>query len=226
MAEMLLVNPRRKRRRRTMTALQRKYFGKGHGRITRASRNPKRPRLAAAPLAVTHKRKYTKRHRSRTARARRHVSRNVKSFRSFSPRNFLNDTLIPAGIGAGGALGVDLALGYFGSYLPASLQTGLPNAAVKLAGAIGVGMIAGAVGGKRMGEQAMAGAVVVTLYSVIKAQLMSAMPTLPLHGYNMGWISPGMQVGGVGAYVGRDRAYGMPMHGVGMYVGEQDSDYY
>jgi hypothetical protein len=230
MAEMLLVNPRRKRRRaRKMTALQRRYFGKGHGRITRARRNPKRRRHAA--LAVTGsaapKRKYTKRTRSRSYRARRHISRNVASFRGFSPRGFLTNSLMPAAVGAGGALGVDLALGYFGSYLPATLQTGLPNAAVKLAGAIGIGMLAGAVAGKRVGEQAMAGAIVVTLYSVIKSQLISVMPALPLHGYSgIGWVSPAMQIGNVGSYVGSDRAYGMPHVGMSEYVGEKDSDYY
>jgi hypothetical protein len=152
----------------------------------------------------------------------------------FSPKRFMSDTLVPAGIGAGGALAVDIALGYFGSYLPASLTTGLPNVAVKLAAAVGIGAIAGAVAGKKMGEEAMAGAVVVTLYSLIKAQLMSAMPTLPLHGYmgGLGWVSPSMQVGpgswsgsgNMGAYVGNDNAYGM--HGVGVYVGETESDYY
>jgi hypothetical protein len=226
MPEMLLVNPRRKRRRaRKMTAEQRRYFGKGHGRITRARRNPKRRRRHAALAVSTPVRRS---HRRRSIRkARRHISRNVASFRGFSPRGFLTNSLMPAAIGAGGALGVDLALGYFGSYLPATLQTGLPNAAVKLAGAIGIGMLAGAVAGKRVGEQAMAGAIVVTLYSVIKSQLISVMPALPLHGYSgIGWVSPAMQIGNVGSYVGSDRAYGMPHVGMSEYVGEKDSDYY
>lgn len=238
MSELLLVNPRRRAKRRTkrrMTAKQRKYFGPRKARRRRrsvAAAAPRRRRRSRVVAAVRHVRRRISRHRRR-----RHVTRlrrNPIHLGGFSTRRFLNDTLIPAGIGATGALGVDIALGYFGSYLPPILQTGLPNVAVKLAAAVGIGMVAGAVAGKKMGEEAMAGAVVVTLYNLVKAQLMSAMPTLPLHGYNMGWVSPSLQVGpgswsgsgvnGMGAYVGSDNAYGM--HGVGVYVGESESDYY
>src|ERR1700675_1201483 len=239
MSELLLVNPRRRRRKRKMTAKQLKYFGPRRKRSTRRRRS----RVA---LAATPRRRRRSRRRSHTVAAVRHVRRrrsrrrvtrlrrNPMHMGGFSTRRFLNDTLIPAGIGATGALGVDIALGYFGSFLPPMLSTGLPNVAVKLAAAVGIGMVAGAVAGKKMGEEAMAGAVVVTLYNLVKAQLMSAMPSLPLHGYvgGMGWVSPSMQVGpgswsgsgAMGAYVGNDNAYGM--HGVGVYVGETESDYY
>lgn len=235
MSELLLVNPRRKRRRRKMTAKQLKYFGprrkSRRRRRTVAAASPRRRRRSRIVAAVRHVRRRISRHRRRRVTRLR---RNPIHMGGFSGKRFLSDTLIPAGIGATGALGVDIALGYFGSYLPATLQTGLPNVAVKLAAAVGIGMVAGAVAGKKMGEEAMAGAVVVTLYNLVKAQLMSAMPTLPLHGYSMGWVSPSMQVGpgswsgsgvsGVNAYVGSDNAYGM--HGVGVYIGESESDYY
>jgi hypothetical protein len=225
MAELMLVNPKRKRsrRRRPMTAKQLKYFGPRRKRTTRRRRTAlaatprRRHRRRSTVLAVNPHRRRRRSHR--VTRLRRNPLRMPGGFNT---KRFLNDTLIPAGIGAGGALGVDVALGYFGHFLPATLQTGLPNVAVKLAAAVGIGMVAGAVGGKKIGEEAMAGAIVVTLYNVIKQQLMSAMPTLPLHGYNMGWVSPALQVGPMSAYVGADNAY----RGMGMYVGESDSDYY
>jgi hypothetical protein len=227
MAELMLVNPKRKRsRRRKMTAKQLKYFGprrkRSRRRVAAAATPRRRHRRRSAVVAAPRRRRSHKRRRVT------HLRRNpIRMPGGFSPKRFLSDTLIPAGIGAGGALGVDIALGYFGSYLPASMQTGLPNAAVKLAAAVGIGIAAGAVAGKRVGEQAMAGAVVVTLYSVIKQQVMAAMPTLPLHGYNMGWVSPALQVGhDLSAYVGSDNAYAGGMHGVGVYVGEAESDYY
>lgn len=232
MSELMLVNPKRKRsrRRRKMTAKQLKYFGP-------RKRRTKRRRTA---LAATPRRRHRRRSRTiavanprrRSHRRRRHVTRLRRnpsfSMGGFSTRRFLNDTLIPAGVGASGALGVDLALGYFGAQLPASLQSGLPNVAVKIAGAIGIGMLAGMLAGKRFGEQATAGAITVTLYDLLKKQIMSAMPALPLHGFSdMGWISPALQVGpggGFAAYVGSDASYGM--HGVGTYVSESDADYY
>lgn len=229
MAELMLVNPRRKRRktRRKLTAKQAKYFGprrkRRRARVAAAARPARRHRRRSRVVAAApHRRRRRSTSRRRVTRLRRNPLRMPHGFNS---KRFLSDTLIPAGIGAGGALGVDIALGYFGSYLPASLQTGLPNVAVKLAAAVGVGMAAGAVGGKRMGEQVTAGAVIVTLYSLLKAQIMSAVPSLPLHGYNMGWVSPALQVGpGMSAYVGNDHAYGGG--GMGVYIGENESDYY
>lgn len=226
MSELMLINPRRKRtrRRRKMTAKQLQYFGpkrrRHRRRRTVAAARPVRRhrRRSRAIIAAPHRR------RRRSHRRVTRLRRNPMRMGGFSTRRFFNDTLIPSAIGAGGALGVDIALGYFGSYLPASLQTGLPNAAVKIAGAVGIGMLAGAVGGKKVGEEAMAGAIIVTLYGIIKSQLMSAMPTLPLHG--VGWVSPALQVGpGMAAYVGADRAYGMPA-GLGAYISESEETYY
>jgi len=225
MAQMLLVNPKRRRSRtkRRMTAKQLRYFGPKRRRHRRRSVSAARPvrrhrRRSRVIAAAPHRRRRRSHSRRRVTRLRRNPMR----LGGFSTRRFLNDTLIPAGIGAGGALGVDIALGYFGSYLPSSLNSGLPLAGVKIAAAFGIGMLAGAIGGKKVGEEAMAGAIVVTLYGILKGQLASIMPTLPLHG--VGWVSPALPVGPMGAYVGSDRAYGMP--GIGAYIGESEETYY
>lgn len=231
MAELMLVNPRRKRagtkrRRRRMTAKQLMYFGKRrHRRRTATARRTVRRYRRRSPL-ISAPRRRRRVHRRRSVMRLR---RNPLRMGGFSVRRFVNDALIPGGVGAMGALGVDLALGYAGSYLPASLQTGLPNTFVRLAGAVGVGYVAGMAAGKKFGEAATAGAITVTLYDIIKTYVKSAMPSLPLSGYSgMGWISPGLQVGyqpgNLGAYVGADHAYS----GMGAYVGvgESEAGYY
>jgi hypothetical protein len=228
MAELMLVNPRRKRRgakrRRKMTAKQLLYFGKGRKRRrsrVAAAATPRRRhrRRSSVVAAAPHRRRSRRRHVTR-------LRRNPLRMGNFSIKRFMNDALMPAGVGAVGALGVDLALGYGGHYLPASLQTGLPNTLVRLAGAVGVGYVAGMAAGKKFGEAATAGAITVTLYDLIKGYVKGAMPSLPLSG--MGWVSPGLQVGGgyggMNAYVGADHAYS----GMGAYVGigESESSYY
>lgn len=218
MSELMLVNPRRRKRRagakrrRKMTAKQLQYFG--------PKRRRHRRRRAAVSLLAN-----PRRHHRRRSRRVHHMRRNPRRLSGggrFSVRRFMNDALIPAGIGAVGALGVNIALGYITPSLPVSLQSGIMNTGVKIAGAVAIGMAAGMVAGKRFGEQAMAGAITVTLYDLLKGYAASAMPTLPLSGYHMGWVSPAYQVG---EYVGVDRSY-TGMHGMGMYVGETERDYY
>lgn len=142
-------------------------------------------------------------------------------FGGFNPRTFVNDTLMPAAIGAGGALALDAALSFAAPYIPAAFNTGIARTGVKLAGAVGIGMLAGMVGGKRLGEQAMAGALIVTAYDFLKPYVAGMVPGVA--GYNMGWVSPAMQVG---TYVGSDNAYSGMMPGMGVYVGETEADYY
>lgn len=223
MAELMLVNPRRKRRagrRRKMTAKQLRYFGPRRAR----RRRRRAPALLAAPVRRRRSRRVTRRRavstvrhrRRRVTRLRRNPSRAIRfGGRSFSIRGFLNNSLIPAGVGAAGALGVDIAMAYVTPMLPASLQTGMLRPVVRIAGAIGVGMAVSAVMGKRHGEEATAGALVVTLYDLLKGYAKANLPMIPLSDYDMGWVSPALQAG-MGAYVG---------DGMGAYVSENEGDY-
>jgi hypothetical protein len=216
MSEMLLINPRRKRR-----------HARRRAKVSHARRNPRRRRSAA--LAVTGSAAPArKRSRRRGRKASRRSMRRSNSFRSMSMSSFLNSTLIPAGVGAAGALGVDLALKYANPYLPAFLQTGIGNSLAKIAGAVGVGYIAGKALGKAKGEQAMAGAITVTLYDLLKQNVA---PALGLSGYNMGWISPALQVGpdmaGLGVYDGSYQGGNLQgLGGMGVYVGDSEASYY
>jgi hypothetical protein len=236
MQELLLVNPRRRKRRagtrrrrgaRRMTAKQLKYFGPRSNPRRRRRRSGGRRRHMSVGVA----RNPIRRHRRRRSYGLR---RNPSSIRRFSPRSFMNDTLMPSAIGAMGALGVDIAMVYAAPYLPAMLTTGFGASIARLGGAVGVGMLASKTMGKRYGDQVTAGAVTVTLYSLIKSQIVSMGLVPGLSG--MGWISPAWQVGtgmhGMGTYVegmsAYDGGYGGALNGLGMnhFQNENESAYY
>lgn len=223
-SELLLVNPRRKRRRskRRMSALQRSYFG--------ARRNPRKRRRKSASLAVAAApRRVSRRRRGRVGRAMRRG--HARAFKGFTPRSFINDTLMPAGVGAVGALGVDMTLAYASPYLPPFLASGIGNSIARIGGAIGVGYVASMAMGRRFGDQVTAGALTVTLYDLIKSQIR----TMGIPGIaGLGWISPSMQVGSYdGTYTGSlssyDGTYQGSLSGLGVPYGmgqEVESDYY
>lgn len=99
----------------------------------------------------------------------------------------VKSALMPAAIGAAGGVALDVAYGYLGTYLPASLQTGIAASAVKLAAAFGLGMVASKVLGAEKGRAVTIGAVTVQLYGLLKSTLASAAPSVPgLAGMNLG----------------------------------------
>jgi hypothetical protein len=107
---------------------------------------------------------------------------------------------MPAGIGALGAVGLDVAMGYAAQYLPASLTSNVYiAAATKTAGAFGLGWAASKVMGREKGKLVTAGALTVIAYQLVKGILRNAAPTLP-----------GLAGGDMGAY--------MPMSGFGAYL--------
>ena len=90
-----------------------------------------------------------------------------------SINNVVREAIVPAAVGGVGALGLDVVMGYLNPYLPASLQstTGAFNALnllVKVAGAVGLGMVAGKFMGASRGKTVMIGALTVTAYSAIR----------------------------------------------------------
>lgn len=213
MSTLMLVNPRRKRRAST----------KKRARST--SRRSRVHKMRSNPRYKTRRRWSTKSKRRvhHVARMRRNPrrSRRSSSARAMSIKGFLNHTLMPATVGAGGGLLLNLALGYLP--LPAALNTNFVKPIVGLAGAAVIGMVGSKVAGRRAGEQMAAGAAVVVIYGVLKNIINTAAPTLPLSDYNtIGWTNPGMPVG---EYVGRAVAASpggivQPMPaGMGEYVG-------
>lgn len=140
-------------------------------------------------------------------------------------RGIVKGTLMPAAIGASGALALDVAMGYAQPYLPAMLQSKWAMLAVKVVGAIGIGMVAGKVLGRERGRVATLGAATVVVYGAAKSALAQALPTVKgLSGYSdyidysmqsrapgMGFYSPAPTLQPtMGAY--------LPQAGMGAYM--------
>lgn len=218
------------------------------GRFVKATskkrrRNPKRRKHVAKASAPRRRRRAStvrasaprrRRRRSHTvARRRRH--RNPRFSLAGIGRGIVPQ-LTQAGIGAVGALGLDILIGYIP--LPDVLKTGLPRHAVKIAGALGLGMVAGKVLGQKTGHAVANGALTVALYGLVKELAVKFLPaSIPgLAGgdeYNdvsLGymdsapWIedarafNAGRDVNNVGAYMDGMGAYMEENQGTGAYM--------
>ena len=239
MSELLLINPGRKgkvRRKKKRSAAQkaatrRMLAARGLGRVKRKRKTT----LRIAPVAKKRKRKSKSIARvSARARVRRkHNPIRAHRRRRYSPNpmrvgnlsGFTKHTLMPSVVGAAGALGVDVMLGFLP--LPPQFKTGPMRALVKIAGAVGVGMLASNFMKRETAHQIAAGAITVTLYDVMKGYLQQAMPLLPLSEAdvmfeeypNLSYAGAAQTVDDMGQYVS-----GMSTEdGVGMYVGDSES---
>ena len=211
MATIALVNPKRRRRRssrrRKMTAKQLQYFGKRRSR--RSSR--RRSVAAASPRRRRRRASVGRRVRRHARRFARHTGGGV-SLRGMNFNSFLKGTLIPSAVGAAGALGVDLMLGYATPYLPTMLTSGPVVPLTKIAAAVGLGVLAqGVTKDRNIGEHVMAGAITVVAYQWIRDMAKAQFPTLPLSEYvsGMGYAGPALAFPGpdtqaqrMGVYVG------------------------
>lgn len=205
MAGILLVNPRR-RKRRKMSALQRKYFGKKRRRRARASAPRRRRRRN--PVAALNPRRRRRRSYSVARRSRRRRNPTVRGF-----VNQLQPMVKNGIVGAAGALGLDVLLGFLQPKLPAQLQSGYGLTAAKVLGAIGVGMIANIAGLRGRGNALALGAMTVVLHDELKKLAQAQFPGLALGEY----VSFAPEVG-------YDNTGLLPHSPVGEYVGEYMSD--
>ena len=237
MEHLLLVNPRRRKRRskgrRRMPAALRRYWASKRSR-TRLT-NPRRRRRHRharrhVSVSVNPRRRRRARHHYMNPRRRRRGGGGGGGlgFSVKSPQAILHSAVIPAAIGGAGALALDVTMGYVSPYLPATLQAGWFNLAVRLAGAIGLGMVAGKFLGRERGRIVMLGALTVAAYSTLKGLASSAGLSLPgLSGYadytayplsprmgaymkgptntpgiqGLGYVSPAPVLKGLGAYM-------------------------
>ena len=117
----------------------------------------------------------------------------------------ITSMLVPAGIGAVSAVGLDVIMAYLP--LPTAIQTGWGNILAKAAGAVGIGVIAGMVTNKRTGLLVGTGALTVVGYDAVKAALA---PTLGTSIKGLSGLADfsDFQSVGVGAYMGQG---GQPM---------------
>lgn len=92
----------------------------------------------------------------------------------------MGTVLVPALFGAGGALGLNILLGYM-SFLPATLQTGYGRAGVQIAGALAIGALGPKMGLSRNTSYAIAAGIsVIALYDVASSFVASKFPNVNL----------------------------------------------
>ena len=200
-----------KKKRKGVTSMAKKKRRKARRNPINLVANPKRRRR----LSAARKRnpiRYSKRSRRR---------RNPIGIGKFNISSFMKHTLVPSAVGAAGALSLDILLSYLP--LPAMLKTPAVRPVIRLAGAVAVGMLAGAIMGRKTGEQVTAGAATVILYDTLKGFLSTAMPTLPLQGlgdgdYDDSSYYPAMGYAGAGSNAGI--GMGEYVDGMGMYVSQ------
>lgn len=187
MAQLMLVNPRKRRK----TAKRRKT-------TARRKTNP-RKKVAAAPKRNPIRRRRAPVARRKVRRARR---------RNPSARSIVNSTLIPALTAGAGAIGFNALWNFVP--LPEQLKTGMIQHVAKAAGAIGLGMVANQVVGRKTATELVAGALTVIAYNALKDAVGQVAPNV-----NLGYYSAGMPAG-VLAYEGA--GMGEYVRGMGEYV--------
>jgi len=190
MAELMLVNPRKRRKARSPA--QRAATRKLVARNRKRKRNPARHTTVARVAPVRRKRRAVARRPVRRRRIRRNPS----------ARGIINTTLIPAAVAGAGALSLDVLWGFVP--VPATLKTGPFRHVIKGAGAIGMGYLAGMVVNKKTAGQLATGALTVVMYNAMREMAARFMPNVPF-----GYVSSGMPVGeyvsgGMGEYVAGD----------------------
>lgn len=136
--------------------------------------------LTVNPMAKSRRRRAKNPHHRRT-RARnpfRHKSHR-RSARGRSRNPFdakgLTAALVPAAIGGAGAVGLDILIAYLP--LPAALQSGWGNYATKIVGSFAVGYAGGMALGKEKGHLITAGALTVSLYTILRALAQQSLGT-------------------------------------------------
>lgn len=210
MSPILLLNPRTKSRRRMPSAL-RKYWASR--RRTRAS-NPRRRRRARASNPRRRRAARTvifanpRRSRPRRHHARRYSNPRRRTQRGFSSTpgrgSIVSGYIVPAAVGALGAIAFDVAWGYGMTYLPASLQSGWVGTVVELAAIwlVVAGVRRYAPRSYRTASAAASGAATVVAYNALKGVAQQVLPsgTPGLSGYMPAARYPLGGLRGLGAY--------------------------
>jgi len=118
----------------------------------------------------------------RTYRRTGAVARKRRSYRRNPARvNLMRDAIMPAATGAAGAIGLDVLWGFLP--IPENLKMGPVRHLAKAAGAVGLGMIAEKMLGRRQGQQITIGALTVAIHGAMKEGLMQVAPQLVLDEY-------------------------------------------
>lgn len=178
--QLLLINPRRRKRRAHVRRRRIRNTRRHHRRVAR----------------VHHRRR---RHYARLANPRRHRRRSVSHRRRRRLRNpwqgvgnLNRDVLTPALIGGAGAIALQLGWNAFGSLLPTSITGNqLLTVAAQAAGAIGLGWLAGKAIGKNNGDYVALGGVLVVAVNYVSGLISSAPGLAGMGRRRLGAYMPG-----------------------------------
>lgn len=211
MAKVLLINPssRGKKRKRAkgpsakQLAARRKFVAmvRAKAAARKAAAKPKknpsrRPRKAKARRArtivpITVKVNPVKRAKGSKSRRRR-ASRPYRTFRVRAKRNpiakrggFVSNTMVPALVGAAGAIINDAAVGAVLKHLPEEFQKPELRHAVKAASAIGLAMIASKsrIASRSLILNGTTGALACVFHDAGRAQVQKLLPNVPMGEY-------------------------------------------
>lgn len=179
------------------------------------------PRRKKRSTRKTTKRRVVRRNPKSTSRriSTRRTKRRVRS----NPKLLggVSNQLMDAGIGAGGALALDVAFGALP--VPPIFKAGALGSVAKIGGAVALGRVAKMFVGKKRSEQMIAGAITVLAYDMMKKFVSTNIPAIPLSEYvGIGTSVPLTYYNGENqglGYMGAGMAAGTPAHGVGEYVG-------
>lgn len=199
----------------------------------RARKSPRRKARSSTPSverAVSRSRPKRRRHAQSSKAAATQAGR-VLRYRRRNPiggiGEFISTQLVPSAIGGGGALLLDVALAVLP--IPATMKVGAMAPIVRIAGAVGIGALAGMVTNRKTANQIAAGALTVTMYQIARGFLARALPAGSVPGLSapdydgMGYISSGMMVGDpneLGEYVSDGPAALSYNDGMGEYVSD------
>lgn len=211
--QILLVNPRRRRRRKSATA--RRRVRRKNPRVSRVRRR----RIKRAAGYVVGARRIRRRKLNPRVRRRRRNPR-LGGLGIPSVKGIIGQ-IVPAATGAVGAVGLDIALAYLP--IPDQYKTGWLGTGVKVAGAIGLGVLAGKVVGRQRGQLFTAGALTVIAYQVIRKL---AKDTLGDNVKGLSGVADftdlqlGPRISGLGAYMrpALPAPAGSQMNGLGAYM--------
>lgn len=168
MAELLLINPAKKKRRKK---------SKRRKTSVKRRRNPMR---AIARVNPRKRRTYRKRRRNPIG----------------GMGNLVQGTIMPSAIAAGGALALDIVMGFLP--LPDVVQSGPIKHVARGAGAIGLGMIVGMLANARTAKLVTTGALTVTMHGAGRELVSRFMPNLDLGAYEDDDIMDGLGYSGPG----------------------------
>lgn len=192
MEQLLLVNPSKRRGKRRRKSLPpRGAGGRFLKRKARSGKRRKTRRTNPVPALAMNPRR--RRRRSNPSPRRRYRRNPIGGGFGRGFVRQLTAPLMPAVLGAGGAIANDFAFGFLP--LPATFKAGYIGVASKATLAVALGMVLARVVGANNAKQMTAGALTVLAYQTIKPVVASVVPGLGYAGAGQ------VLMGGVGEYI-------------------------